>query len=338
MSTYAKSVRQNACGVFGKPSASVSQLWKLIVFRFTVEELQHLSSLLKLPDPLITSGGYRSLPLESFTLLCARLCSPEDQWSLATKYARTQSAISQIVNETASFINTRWDHLLRWDSQGLLSPERLQVYARALHNFGAPTQSIFGFIDCTIHQTCRPVRQQELAYTGYKKFYGMKFQGVVTPDGLFTHLDGPYRAPQNDSGVLNESGLLAHIENTIQPGSNEGDPPSHHFYQLYGDSAYGVGPYIISPYAGTDALTPQQQQWNTTMGGVYILVKHGFSLVLQDWAYLHCVWKNKILGNACGIMYWVAVLLTNACTYIKPNQTSQHYSCPPPSIDNYFHS
>ena len=99
-----------------------------------------------------------------------------------------------------------------------------------------------------------------MAYTGYKKFHGMKFQGVVTPDGLFTHLDGPYRAPQNDSGVLNESGLLVHIKNTIQPGSNEGDLPSHHFYQLYGNSAYGVGPYIISPYAGTDALTPQQQQ------------------------------------------------------------------------------
>ena len=112
----------------------------------------------------------------------------------------------------------------------------------------------------------------------------MKFQGVVTPDGLFAHLDGPYRAPQNDSGVLNESRLLAHIEkNTIQPGSNEGDPPSHHFYQLYGDSAYGVGPYIVNPYAGTDALTPQQGQWNVAMGGVHILVMHGFGLVFQDW-------------------------------------------------------
>ena len=61
-----------------------------------------------------------------------------------------QSAISQIVNETASFINTHWDHLLRWDSEGLLSPERLQIYACMLYNFRAPTESIFGFIDCTI--------------------------------------------------------------------------------------------------------------------------------------------------------------------------------------------
>ena len=157
------------------------------------------------------------------------------------KYACTQSAISQIVNETASFINTCWGHLLRWESEGLLSPGRLQIYAHMLHNFGAPTQSIFRFINCTICQTCCPVRQQELAYTGYKKFHGMKFQGVVTPDGLFAHLNGPYRAPQNDSSVLNESELLAHIEkNTIQPWSNESDPPSHWFYQLYGDSAYGV--------------------------------------------------------------------------------------------------
>jgi hypothetical protein len=307
-------------------------------FRFTVEELQHLSALLELPHPLITRAGYRSLPLESFALLCARLRTLEDQWSLATKYARTQSAISEIINETASFVNARWGHLLRWDSDGLLRPERLQVYACKLHGFGAPTQSIFGFIDCTIRQTCRPVRQQEL-YTGYKKFHGMKFQAVVTPDGLIAHLDGPYRAPQNDSGVLNGSGLLSHIEeHAIQPGLNEGDPPSRRFYQLYGDSAYGVSPYIISPYSGTDALTPEQRAWNAAMGGVLISVEHGFGLVLQDWPYLHCFWKHKILGNACGLMYRVAILLTNAHACIEPNQTSLRYSCPPPSVDDYFHS
>ena len=64
------------------------------------------------------------------------------------------------------------------------------------------------------------------------------------------------------------------------------------------------------------------------MGGVHILVEYGFDLGLQDWPYLHCVWKHKILGNTCGLMYQVAVLLTNTHICIKPNQTSQCYSCP----------
>ncbi|KAF8517096.1 hypothetical protein JB92DRAFT_2547751, partial [Gautieria morchelliformis] len=156
-------------------------IWR---FRFTAGELQLLADLLQLLKPLITAAGSRASPLEAIlirviSLLCARLQSPEDQWSLSTKYHRPQSTISQITNETASFINARWGFLLDWDRHGLLSPEKLGEYADALYNFGAPCRSVFGFIDCTIRQTCQPGMYQELAYTGYKKCHGMKFQGVV---------------------------------------------------------------------------------------------------------------------------------------------------------------
>jgi hypothetical protein len=307
--------------------------------RFTLDELRILSQLLELADPLITKGRYNSIPLESLCLLCARLRSPEDLWSLATKYARPPAAISQIVNETASFINSRWGRLLQWDHDGILSPEKLKGYAAALHRFGAPTHTVCGFIDCTIQRTCRPVEHEGLVYTGYKKFHGMKFQAVVTPNGLIAHLAGPYRAPQNDSGVLRESGLLDSMERyAIQESSQEGDPPEHRFYQVYGDSAYAVSPFIVSPFSRVGELTRKERAWNTAMGGVRISVEHGFGLVVQDWPYLQSFWKHKILGNPCGLLYRVAVLLTNAHACVAPNQTAQRYSCPPPKLEEYFHA
>ena len=55
----------------------------------------------------------------------------------------------------------------------------------------------------------------------------MKYQAVVTPNGLIAHLSGPYRAPQNNRGVLKESSLLEYLEkHAIQPGSMPTDPPS----------------------------------------------------------------------------------------------------------------
>lgn len=162
---------------------------------------------------------------------------------------------------------------------------------------------------------------------------------MMIPNGLITHLVALYRALQNDCSVLNESGLLLHIKKyTIQPGSFDSDLPDCCFFQFYGDSAYGVSPYIISPYTGADALTPQQWAWNVAMGGTWILVEHGFSLVLQEWPYLNCFWKHKILGNMCGLLYHVAVLLTNAHACMVPNQTLEQYSCPPPSVEEYFHA
>jgi DDE superfamily endonuclease len=102
----------------------------------------------------------------------------------------------------------------------------LEVYATTLHDFGAQTHTIFGFIDCTIQQMCRPVENQGLVNTGYKKYHGMKFQAVATPDRLITYLAGLSSTPQNDSGVLKENGLLGLMErHVIQKHSQEGDPP-----------------------------------------------------------------------------------------------------------------
>src|SRR5882724_4331612 len=186
----------------------------LITCRFTSEELHILTDALDLPNPLITECGYHAPAIEAMGLICARLHSPEDQWSLSTKYARPQSAISEITNETASYINTRWAHLLFWDDHSVVSPEALHKYADALTDFRAPTSSVSLFIDCTIHQKCHPSIFQELVYTGYKKYHGMKFQGLVAPNGLLVHLDGPYRAPQNHVGILAESKLLITLGST----------------------------------------------------------------------------------------------------------------------------
>ncbi|KAF8575420.1 hypothetical protein K439DRAFT_1623616 [Ramaria rubella] len=186
-----------------------------------------------------------------------------------SKYDRSQSAVSEIINETACFINGHWGHLLDWDGSGLLHPHRLRKYADALDAFRAPCKTIFGFIDCMIHLTCHPGEFQELVYTGYKKCHGMKYQGVIIPNGLIGHLSGPFRAPQNDMGILAKSNLLEYLKShAIQPGSMQADPPAHPYFQVYGDSAYGVSPVMVSPYSGIIPPTPEQCAWNTAMGGI----------------------------------------------------------------------
>ncbi|KAF8585288.1 hypothetical protein K439DRAFT_1230588, partial [Ramaria rubella] len=266
--------------------------------RFTAGELIMLANMMLLPDPLFTRGGYCAPAIECIGLLCAHLCSPEDQWSLATKYAHPQSAISEITSKTTSYIDSMWHHLLDWDDTGIVSPSMLQSYTDALHVFGAPSRSLFSFIDCTIRQTCWPGVYQELAYTGYKKYHGMKFQGIVAPNSLIVHMAGPYRTPQNDCGVLHMSQLLSKLQrHAIQPGSCEDDPPQDRYFQVYSNSAYGVSPVMISPFSGVGELTVEQHEWNTAMGAVCISVEHRFGLIQQDWPFLNVFWKQKIYGN-----------------------------------------
>ncbi|KAF8582925.1 hypothetical protein K439DRAFT_1647407 [Ramaria rubella] len=271
-------------------------------------ELITLANMMLLPDPLFTKGGYRAPAIECIGLLCVHLRSLEDQWSMATKYARPQSVISEITNETASYIDSTWHHLLDWDDKGIVSPSMLQFYADALHVFGAPSQSLFGFIDCTIRQTCWP-------------------GGVVTPNGLIVHMAGPYRAPQNDCGVLHMSQLLI----------TRGQPTAGSLLSSLQDLAYGVSPVMISPFSRVGELTVEQREWNTAMGAVRISVEHRFGLILQDWPFLNAFWKQKIYGNACGLLYRVGMLLTNVHSFFVLNQTTIRYTCDPPLVEDYFH-
>ncbi|KAF8587963.1 hypothetical protein K439DRAFT_1658793 [Ramaria rubella] len=282
-------------------------------FRFTVDELIAITELTDLPGPL--SRAMATRPALSNALVC-----PEDQYSLSMKYARSQSAISEITNKTAAHIDSCWSQLLDWDHEGVVSPAVLQSYVDALSVFGAPSRSVFGYLNCTIRQTCRPLYHQCLVYTGYKKYHGMKFQAVALPNGLIGHLSGPFCAPQNNAGVLAER-----------------DPPGWRFFQVYGDLAYSISPHIVSPFARVGILTLQETAWNMAMGGVRISVKHVFGLVLQDWPYLNTFWKQKIFRNACGLFYQVAVILTNVHACLVPNQTVQRYNCMLPKLHEYFH-
>jgi hypothetical protein len=45
---------------------------------------------------------------------------------------------------------------------------------------------------------CRPVENQRLYYTGYKRFDAVKYQAIFTTDGLISSLAGPYLGKEGD--------------------------------------------------------------------------------------------------------------------------------------------
>ncbi|KIJ29643.1 hypothetical protein M422DRAFT_268986 [Sphaerobolus stellatus SS14] len=80
-------------------------------FRFTQHELQRVVDMLEISDPFRTQDGHRFTAIEAFALLCARFRMPEDQFSLSTNYARSQTAISQDFNELSCWNDKTWGHV-----------------------------------------------------------------------------------------------------------------------------------------------------------------------------------------------------------------------------------
>ncbi|TBU36239.1 hypothetical protein BD309DRAFT_1085243 [Dichomitus squalens] len=155
-------------------------LWR---FRFAADELIELAAALRLPPIFRTpASGYAVPRLEAITLTCARLARPGDIYDLVKEYDRSAAAISEIVNHTICLIDVAWAHLLDFDHNHLLAPQRLSEYASAIRNAGAPMSTVWGFIDCTLRRISRPTWFQRAAYSGYKKYHALKYQAVMIPN------------------------------------------------------------------------------------------------------------------------------------------------------------
>jgi hypothetical protein len=72
-------------------------------------------------------------------------------------------------------------------------------------------QNIWGFIVGTMRTICRTEENQRLYYSVYKKTHAIKYQAVMTPDGLMSHFPGPWEGRVGDYRMFMESNLQARL-------------------------------------------------------------------------------------------------------------------------------
>jgi hypothetical protein len=117
----------------------------------------------------------------------------------------------------------------------LNSPElfahRMEYYAQLIEEkTNGLVSFVWGFIDRTLRKTCCPKYFQKECYSGHKRAHGLKFQSVITPNGLLCQMFGPVNGKRHDSYMLHESWLVGKIQNMM--------PINGIMYALYGDPAY----------------------------------------------------------------------------------------------------
>lgn len=149
-------------------------------------------------------------------------------------------------------------------------------------------------------------------------------QSIVTPNGLIANLFGPVEGRRHDAFMLAESNLLQELET--------GDFRN---YCLYGDPAYPLRPVLMAPYRGA-VLSPEEQQFNTTMAKLRQAVEWGFQKVVVNFAFLDFKKNLKLYLQPIGVYYSVGVILTNIHTCLYSSQTSEYFGCPTPTVEEYL--
>ncbi|RPA95821.1 hypothetical protein L873DRAFT_1929634 [Choiromyces venosus 120613-1] len=167
--------------------------------------------------------------------------------------------ISHISTKVQSLLHDKWKHLLEWDTVRL-TPEKLLQYAQAVKRKGAPIDS---------------------------RKHCLKYHAIVTPDGLISHLFGPVDGRRNDSFLWHESNLPTILQQ--HAWTPNGTP-----LQVYGDPAYNINQFLLSPYQGA-RITQNEQQWNCSMSCVWIVAEWAFKEMVNTFGFLDYVKNQKHL-------------------------------------------
>ncbi|DAZ95412.1 TPA: hypothetical protein N0F65_006302 [Lagenidium giganteum] len=155
-----------------------SSCWRSL-FRFSEDEIDLLGRLLQIPAELPTRNGYDISGKDVFCMFLRRLAYPNRLADLERLFGRSQAALSVITNAVLTHIYDRWHHLLRLDRHRLTE-------ANCLH-YPALNYCI-GYIDGT-------------------RKHALKYQSVITPDGIVRHLHGPVPGTKHDAFLLATSTL-----------------------------------------------------------------------------------------------------------------------------------
>lgn len=267
--------------------------------------------------------------LEVICITLRRLSFPNRYVDLGAWFPRSEPALCQLFNLGLDHIYDNFANKLTNLNQPWLSLSKLQNYCNVVAAAGAPLQNCWGFIDGTVRAICRPSEMQREFFNGHKRVHGLKFQTVVTPDGLIANLFGPMSGRRHDAALLNESGLLNYMETHYNVN---GQPLC-----VYGDPAYPQRPHLQRPFLGQH-LTPQQQQFNTGMSSVRQCVEWGFGKIIENWAFLDFKKNLKILMSPVGKLYIVGAILTNCLTCMYPwsGGLVNYFEIDPPSIEEYL--
>ncbi|ETV68871.1 hypothetical protein H257_15223 [Aphanomyces astaci] len=278
------------------------------MFRFGKTDIPELARLLGFPDPFITKARYHATAIEVVCIMLIRLAWPHRLGSMVQTFGRSREALSALSNAAMLHVYERFGHLLDWDYQRLDS-QWMQRCGDAIYMQGAPLKTCIGFIDGT-------------------RKHALKYQAVMSPDGIIVHLHGPEPGSRHDAYLLARSQLVSKLQDKL--------PVENTRYVIYGDPAYGINDVIASGIKGA-RLDVREAEFNRRMSAVRVSVEWGFGIVRNLWTFVDYRGGQKLWFHAVGVHYSVAVILTNVHTCMKEgNQVSSYFGMKPPTAEEYL--
>lgn len=295
--------------------------------RFTREEIRAILPYTAI-DTIVYRQNYRADPELALCLVLFRLSYPRQLHQMVFEFGCSEAKISTIINDVLVHFSGRYGQGLKWNP--LVTYGKMQQYASKIQP--QTGGGIWGFVDGTFIRTCRPFERQRISYSGYKKSHGFKYQAITTPDGLISHIDGPWEARVNDLTMIRRSGVNERL-------MREFAPPRRGPLYLFGDQAYKQQPFVISPYTGRrENMSRDQVRFNDRLSKARIAVENSFGLTHNLFTATAFKYGLESGQQPCALYFETAILLANCFVCLRGSSIGNKFGVEAPSLDLYLNS
>ncbi|ETV71712.1 hypothetical protein H257_13142 [Aphanomyces astaci] len=109
-------------------------------------------------------------------------------------FGRSLSGLCNIFLHVLDHIYSNFAEIIFLDRDRIST--KLHELSQAVVAKGTEVHNVYAFIDRTVRECCRPEgnERQRTVYNGHKRRHAVKYQTLVTPDGIIAHTFGPIEA------------------------------------------------------------------------------------------------------------------------------------------------
>lgn len=308
-------------------------------FRFTYLELVRITKAMGLDgrvairsDDDSSKHVFHVSGLEGLAIVLARLARPNSYEQLESIFGMGTSELGHTYNTILVMLFCKYENGLIFNRLHF-HPLNLKLFNEAIKRRGSCYPDCVGFIDGSKIDIARPTRDQELNYSGHYKKHVMRFQVIVTPDGITASLYGLYYGSIHDTKITDIGDVKVQLREALHH-----DPRGEHQYHLYGDEGYVRSGLIARPFSEFDvARNPIYYLANEIMKPLRVVVEWEIGHVKTLFASFNLEGRNKLLLTRIGMELPIATLFKNIQLCLKRrNETSKRFGIDAPVMEEYL--
>ena len=182
-------------------------------------------------------------------------------------FGKSASHFSELFWEMLEVFLETHEHLIISPLNASYLQVKLPYFADCVFQKSNALSNCVAFIDGTVIGVSRPGKSgyQHVLYNGHKRKHALKYQAVLTTDGMLLHVYGPLDGRKHDWTLCTRSGLEEQLPNCMQ--LEEGMR-----FCIYGDSGYSRRWYLDTRFQGA-SFSPDKSTFNEAMSAVRVTIE-----------------------------------------------------------------